>query len=104
MAPTLPLAISPAATNVFAFPLMKSFLSGRSRATTDSLQAPAGSNPGFLAKATVTGGAHKDHAAAAGGTGPTVEAVKQGDKVTRLIVTCSCGERIEIECLYPPGA
>jgi hypothetical protein len=30
-----------------------------------------------------------------------IEVVKQGDKVTRLIVTCTCGERIEIECLYP---
>jgi hypothetical protein len=34
------------------------------------------------------------------GTGPTVECIKQGDKVVRLVVTCSCGERIEIECLY----
>jgi len=33
--------------------------------------------------------------------GPNIEIVKQGDKVTRLIVTCTCGERIEIECLYP---
>jgi hypothetical protein len=32
---------------------------------------------------------------------PNIEIVKQGDKVTRLIVTCTCGERIEIECLYP---
>jgi len=30
-----------------------------------------------------------------------IEVVKQGDRVTRLIVTCSCGERIEIECVYP---
>jgi hypothetical protein len=79
---------------------MKSFLSGRARASSDSLQAPAGSNPGFVAK--VTGGVHKDHAQQSA-TGPTVECVKQGDKVTRLIVTCACGERIEIECLYPAG-
>jgi len=32
---------------------------------------------------------------------PNIEVVKQGEKVTRLIVTCACGERIEIECLYP---
>ena len=32
---------------------------------------------------------------------PSVECVKQGDKVVRLIVTCGCGERIEIDCLYP---
>jgi hypothetical protein len=35
--------------------------------------------------------------------GPTVETVKQGDKVVRLIVTCACGERIEVDCLYPAG-
>jgi hypothetical protein len=46
---------------------MKSFLSGRSRATTDSLQAPARSNPGFVAKATSLGGVYKDHAASTGG-------------------------------------
>ena len=80
---------------------MKSFLSGRSRAPSESLQAPTGTaNPGFVAKAAMTG-AHKDHAAP--GAGPTVECVKQGDKVTRLIVTCTCGERIEIECIYPAG-
>jgi hypothetical protein len=33
--------------------------------------------------------------------GTNIEVIKQGDKVTRLIVTCTCGERIEIECLYP---
>jgi len=32
---------------------------------------------------------------------PTVEVVKEGDKVIRLVVLCGCGERIEIECLYP---
>jgi hypothetical protein len=37
------------------------------------------------------------------GTGPSVEVVKQGDKVVRLVVNCSCGERIEIDCLYPAG-
>jgi hypothetical protein len=34
---------------------------------------------------------------------PNVEVVKQGEKIVRLIVTCSCGEHIEIECLYPTG-
>jgi hypothetical protein len=78
---------------------MKSFLSGRSHATSDSLQAPSSTSPGFTAK--TIGGVHKDHGSA--GHGPTVECLKQGDKVTRLIVTCACGERIEIECLYPAG-
>lgn len=35
--------------------------------------------------------------------GPSVETIKQGDKIVRLVVTCSCGERIEVECLYPAG-
>jgi hypothetical protein len=35
---------------------------------------------------------------------PAVEVVKEGDKVVRVYVTCSCGERIELECLYPAGA
>ena len=35
--------------------------------------------------------------------GPSVEVVKQGDKVMRLIVTCACGEKVEVECLYPAG-
>jgi hypothetical protein len=77
---------------------MKSFLSGRSHASSDSLQAPGTTSPGFTAK--TIGSVHKDHPA---GHGPTVECLKQGDKVTRLIVTCACGERIEIECLYPAG-
>jgi hypothetical protein len=32
-----------------------------------------------------------------------VETIKEGDKVVRLIITCGCGERIEVECLYPAG-
>jgi hypothetical protein len=34
---------------------------------------------------------------------PNVEVVKQGDKVVRIVFTCSCGERTEVECLYPAG-
>lgn len=36
--------------------------------------------------------------------GPSVETIKQGDKIVRLVVTCSCGERIEVDCLYPVGS
>lgn len=36
--------------------------------------------------------------------GAHVESIKEGDKVTRLIITCSCGEKIEIDCLYPAGS
>jgi hypothetical protein len=31
---------------------------------------------------------------------PNIEAVKEGDKVVRLVITCACGERMEVECLY----
>lgn len=36
-------------------------------------------------------------------TGASVEAIKEGDKIVRLVVTCACGEKVEIECLYPTG-
>lgn len=36
--------------------------------------------------------------------GPTVEVVKEGDKVVRIIVTCACGEKVEVDCLYPVGS
>ncbi len=36
--------------------------------------------------------------------GPSVEVVKQGDKVVRIIVTCGCGEKTEVDCLYPAGS
>lgn len=33
-----------------------------------------------------------------------VEIVKEGDKVVRILVTCTCGERVDIECLYSAGS
>ena len=75
---------------------MKPFLHGRSVQLSASLH-PVGNTPaGPLARAVAAGQKH-------GGQGPTVECVKQGEKVMRLIVTCSCGERIEVECIYPAG-
>jgi hypothetical protein len=76
---------------------MKPFLSGRAQVQAATLQPMSGvSAPEAVARA--ASAAHK-HGKDAGG--PTVEAIKQGDKVVRLVVTCSCGERIEIDCLYP---
>ena len=82
---------------------MKSFLSGRSKADASTLHATPGGTtpPSFGARVTAGGVLHKDHAQSP--NGPTVECIKQGDKIMRLIVTCSCGERIEVECLYPAG-
>jgi len=37
------------------------------------------------------------------GGGTQIETIKEGDKVVRLVITCACGERIEVECLYPAG-
>lgn len=72
---------------------MKPFLLGKKAVDTKLLRVTQ--SP--MASVTVQGGAHAAHG------GPNVETVKQGDKIVRLIVTCSCGERIEVECLYPAG-
>lgn len=37
------------------------------------------------------------------GGDPAIDVVKEGDKVVRLVITCSCGERMEVECIYPAG-
>ena len=42
--------------------------------------------------------------AAHGSEGPNVEVVKEGDKVVRIVITCSCGEKVEVDCLYPAGS
>jgi len=74
---------------------MKPFLSGRTHVQSTNLQPIIGLG---AAQAVAQAGAHKHDKDA---PGATVETVKQGDKIVRLIVTCSCGERIEIDCLYP---
>ena len=71
---------------------LKPFLAGRKCQDTPSLRpvhGPAGSP---------VAGQSREH-----NSGPTVEVVKEGGKVVRLAVTCTCGERIEVECLYPAG-
>ena len=71
---------------------MKPFLSGKKSVDSPLLRVPHNH------RSTATQGA-----APAVQNGPSVEVVKQGDKIVRLLVTCSCGEKIEVECLYPPG-
>jgi hypothetical protein len=44
-------------------------------------------------------GHHSEHT----GVTPQIECVREGDRITRLIVVCACGERIEIDCLYAQG-
>jgi hypothetical protein len=79
---------------------MKPFLSGRPQHNEPSLSHAVAVGAG-LARL------HKTHDHAADqpnpDSGASVECIKQGDKIVRLVVTCSCGERIEIDCLYPNG-
>jgi hypothetical protein len=80
---------------------MKPFLSGREQVSSPALQAlasPVQREAGVRIVGTSHTGTVKEHQ----GT-PSVECVKQGDKVVRLIVTCGCGERIEVDCVYPGG-
>lgn len=75
---------------------MKPFLHGRPTGSHHVLRAVVASSPAIHPPG--SGGA--DAPAAEDAPSPTVECVKQGDKVVRLIITCSCGERVEVECLY----
>lgn len=80
---------------------MKPFLSGRQQVSTPPLQpiSPPIMKDGG---AKITGHSHPARKTPLDPeNAPSVECVKQGDKVVRLIVTCGCGERIEIDCLYP---
>jgi hypothetical protein len=79
---------------------MKSFLSDRARISPPAsplhLSAEVGAfNPGIVAPPRAQ---HGEHAAP-----PQIECVREGDRIARLVITCGCGERIEIDCLYPPG-
>lgn len=75
---------------------MKSFLDGKKILSVETLRPPAPAVPPGLRRTCAAKGAEE--------TPPVVEVVKEGDKVVRLIVTCRCGERTEIECLYPSGS
>lgn len=82
---------------------MKPFASDRQRLSLKALTAPPAGDP-LTARLGATGGvAHQHRDATPGAPAPQVETIKQGDKIVRLVVTCSCGERIEIDCLYPAG-
>jgi hypothetical protein len=79
---------------------MKPFLQGKKTLDVAPLRLPPGFNPSGLGAPRDTsprplGEAHAHE--------PTVETIKEGDKVVRLVITCGCGEKIEIECLYPVG-
>jgi len=75
---------------------MKSFLQGKRTVHLAALRPHSASPLGG-------GPAHPLGAGAAPGVTPHIDIVKQGDKVVRIVVTCTCGERTEIECLYSLG-
>lgn len=81
---------------------MKSFLQGKKSLSVSALRPPTA----VAAPAASRDPARHAHTAVPtpGGSSAHVEVVKEGDKVVRLVVTCVCGERVEIECLYPAGA
>lgn len=35
---------------------------------------------------------------------PRVELITQGDVIQAIDVTCTCGEKIRLKCVYPPNA
>jgi len=82
---------------------MKSFLDGKKTVPMAALRPPTNMisphAPSSPSTSRPPASGSKESAASA-----NVEVVKEGDKVVRLIVTCKCGERIEVDCLYPAGS
>ena len=78
---------------------MKSFLEGKKNLAT----APLRSIATALAPR-CDAARHGSALAVPGASSAHVEVVKEGDKIVRLIVHCMCGERVEVECLYPAGS
>ena len=76
---------------------MKPFLNGRPSSGTPALRPAADGNDlgiaGIPSLASQPGlkssGSDHEH-------GPSIECIKQGDKVVRLVITCTCGEKIEV--------
>ena len=79
---------------------MKSFLQGKKSLDAPALRPP----PGFVAPTAPRCEKPPLSVSTPGASSAHVEVVKEGDKVVRLVVTCTCGERVEIECLYPAGS
>lgn len=77
---------------------MKSFLSDRPRVTLPDSprEQPSALSPGARSPSPC--------AASSAGRASSVECIREGDRITRLVVTCACGERVEIDCLYAAGA
>lgn len=80
---------------------MKPFLSDRPRVSTPTVSAATAPSAGAFALAGSSSPAanHGGHQIES----PRIECVREGDRITRLVIICACGERIEIDCLYAAG-
>lgn len=80
---------------------MTPFLQGKKNLAAEPLRPPAHFATAVASRCSAPrqGGS----ASPVGGGNAHVEVVKEGDKIVRLVVTCTCGERVEIECLYSAG-
>ena len=77
---------------------MKPFLQGKKNLAMPALHAHSAPGISPARKRPASGPEIVEVSAA-----PTVEVVKEGDKIVRLMVTCGCGQKIEVDCLYPAG-
>jgi hypothetical protein len=85
---------------------VKDFLQNRPRVSAPASRKQAGSDAAFSAAPMFDAallGAVPSGPASGAGHDASVEAIKEGDRVVKLIVTCRCGEKIEILCAYAPG-
>ena len=80
---------------------MKSFLHGKKTLAMPALRVPHGLAPAAPVRHSRPQESARKECGAPGES--QVEAVKEGDRVVRLVVTCTCGERMEVECLYSAG-
>lgn len=74
---------------------MQSYLSGRPDSGHRPTPRASGTESPLAQVRVVEKSDHASHGR------PEVECVKQGNRVTRILITCGCGERIEIDCVYP---
>lgn len=86
---------------------MKDFLDNRPRLSASASRKQAGDAAAAARPQPMFDAALLSAMSSGSGSGPghdaTVEAIKEGERVVKLIVTCRCGEKIEILCAYAPG-
>ena len=79
---------------------MKSFLSDRPRVSLPDSPSTQTRTDAPAPALAVVARSLPASAKASGARSPSVECVREGDRVTRLVVTCGCGEQVVIDCVY----